>query len=93
MTDSQWDIGDVIAIGANFVDANDAAANPTTVICYVLDPDGTESTPTVTHPAVGQYTANFTATKFGRWRFRFESDPAFGAVVEGYRDVRVSPFS
>ena len=93
MVDTQWDIGDVIPIGANFVDANDAPANPTTVTCFLLDPDGVETTLTTSNPTTGQYTASFAVTKFGRWRFRFESDAAFGAVVEGYRDVRVSAFS
>lgn len=70
--------GQSVKVFADFVDASDVAANPTTVSCKVRKPDGTETTytsittPAVTNPSTGRFELVVPATAPGIWVYRWE---------------------
>lgn len=88
-----YDVGDAATLKAKFTTAAGAAVDPTTVVLKVLDPDGTQSTPTPTNPAVGEYEYVQSLTKAGKWLYRFEGTGAAVAAGAGHLIVRTNPFT
>lgn len=66
-----YDLGDVVTLTVAVKDSTGAAANATACAVTVTLPDGTSTTPSVTNPATGTYTATYTPTQAGwhavRW--------------------------
>ncbi len=68
---STYDLGDVAALSVAITDTTGAAANAGAVALTITLPDGTTTTPTVTNPATGSYTAAYTPTQSGRFGVRW----------------------
>lgn len=70
-TAGPWDLGDVVPLGVSITNASGAAADATAVTVTITLPDGSTSTPSVTHAGTGSYTASYTPTTVGlhveRW--------------------------
>lgn len=62
-------IGATVRITGSFY-VDDVLTAPTTVVVTVEEPDGTQSTPTVTNPSTGVYQSCFTADQSGYHRFK-----------------------
>jgi len=66
-----YDLGDTVTLGADVFDADGDLANGGAVTLTVTLPDGTTTSPLVTNPATGRYSAALTATQIGhhveRW--------------------------
>jgi hypothetical protein len=72
-----YHLGQSVKLSVAFTDAAGAAANPTTVRCLVIAPDGTETTyttPTITNPSTGTYQLVLAPAQHGAWRYRWEGD-------------------
>lgn len=78
MTTATYDKGDNRRLSIVFTDFNDLAASPTTVTAIITEPDGVQVNPVVVNDGVGLYHADFTFTKAGRHKVRFEG---VGALV------------
>jgi hypothetical protein len=87
-----YHIGDGIRITTTFTDLAGAVADPTTVVCRVRAPNGTQSTPTVTRTSTGIYYSDVTVDQPGDWRYRMVGTGAITAVDEGYFNVSFSRF-
>lgn len=79
-----YDVGDVVPLGLQVTDADSQPADGGTVVVTVGLPNGTTATPTVNHPTLGQYTADYTATLEG---LHTVSWVVTGANATAYRDV------
>lgn len=70
--------GQTVKLTVAFEDASGTPANPTTVVCKVERPDGTESTytsastPAVSNPTTGSFQVTIAADQTGTWRYRWE---------------------
>lgn len=70
--------GQTVKLTNLFTDTAGAAANPTTVICKVEKPDGTEatytaiSTPAILNPVTGTFTLLIPTDQSGMWTYRWE---------------------
>lgn len=66
-----YDVGDLVVLAFANTDTSGNPANATTMVLTVTAPDGTTSTPTVTNPQTGSYTASYQTTMVGlhgvRW--------------------------
>lgn len=78
-----YDVGDRARLTFSLTDTAGAPANGT-VVLTVTDPTGVTSTPAVTNPATGSYTADVDLDQAGRWTYRWVST---GAVVAAQTDV------
>lgn len=79
-----YDLGDVVALAVTVKDSAGVAANATSVAVTVTLPDGTTSTPAVSNPATGSYTASYTPTVAGRHLVRWV---ATGTNASAFTDV------
>jgi hypothetical protein len=86
-----YDIGDAPTF-AWLVYADAAKTTPTdaTVVLRVKAPDGTVTTPSVTHVGTGSYSARVTLSAAGPWSYRWEATGAVIAADEGQVQVRPS---
>lgn len=66
-------LGQPVPLSTSVYDASGLADDATTATLTITLPDGTTVTPSVTHPAVGSYRVDYTATQVGlhavRWIF------------------------
>lgn len=73
-----YDRGQTVKLTTAFTDAAGVPANPTTVICKVEKPDGTETTytaassPAIANPSTGTYTLIINVDQSGMWTYRWE---------------------
>lgn len=74
MTAYDYEIGDVVALTAEFTDAAGAYVDPTTVTFYVRPPGGAEISKA--YPADGE------VVRTGQGRFRFLHEPALGGTFK-----------
>lgn len=82
------DIGDVVELEATFTDPDTGeGVDPDEVVCTVLTPDGTSSTPEVSG-SKGVYTAEVKPDKRGAWRYAFDGTGGYQASAEGVFHVR-----
>lgn len=88
MADEPYDIGDTVQLTGTFTDANGALADPTTVVCRLLKPDGTTATLTATKQSTGVYTATATIDQDGTHWFRFTGSGTVGASDEDILKVQ-----
>jgi hypothetical protein len=68
-----YDLGDVVPVGlVTYNDSTGVAEDATSAVLTITLPDGTTTTPTVTHVALsGVYTVNYTSTLVGRHGVRW----------------------
>lgn len=72
MSETTVDIGDLVRIDRTFLNAAGEAADPSTVVLYLLSPSGEASTPTVVDDAgAGAYHVDVTPDEPGLWRYRW----------------------
>lgn len=78
-------VGDTIRISAAITDsATDAAADPSSVVVKVRNPQtGETASHTATRVTTGSYRADITAGVSGTWRYRVEASGVVSAVIEG----------
>lgn len=89
--DFTCDIGDAPTISwALYSDAAKTTPIDATVVLTVKAPDGTTSTPSVTHDGTGQYSATVEMTAAGTWQYRWAATGAVIAADEGRIIVRES---
>lgn len=81
-----FDIGDAIPL--SWAITLDGEATNATVVLTVTTPAGVASTPTVSNPSVGSYTASYTPSAAGTYVFRWVASGAVVAVDEGSFLVR-----
>lgn len=81
-----YDLDEVVDLDATFIQA------PTTVICKVLKPDGTQVSPDPTvDPALAPtYKTSVIGDQEGTWSYRFEGTGAFTGIEEGYFTIQRS---
>lgn len=83
-----YDRGQSIKLITAFTDANGDAASPTTVVCKVEKPDGTEttytdiSTPAIANPSTGTYTLVIVADQSGMWSYRWTGTTGTTVAVD-----------
>lgn len=91
-----YDIGQRIQIFADFVDDAGDAADPTTVVLQIIDPEGGLSSLAMANPAVGSYTYDLdvpkSALSAGTWLLRVEGSGAVVAAEERRFEVESSAF-
>lgn len=83
-----YDLGDTITLGAEVFNAAGTLANAGAVTLTVTLPDGTTTTPLVTNPATGKYSAALTATQIGQHTERWTSTGANAAAWSDSFTVR-----
>lgn len=66
-TKELYDVGDDVRVTASFVDDAGTPYDVSTTVCEVTSPSGVVSTPAVTHPGTGEYTAIVRVTEAGSW--------------------------
>jgi hypothetical protein len=72
-----YDLGDAVTLTTTVVDTDGTATN-TTMVLTLTAPDGTSSTPSISNPTTGTYTAVVTPDQVGTWLFNWAGT---GAVV------------
>lgn len=86
-------IGDLVQINVTFTTvASGAAINPTSVVITVRAPDGTISTPAVSNPTTGTYTAQVAITMAGEWLWHAAGTGAAQAATQGAFSVEPNSF-
>ena len=89
--DHTCDIGDAPTLSwALFSDADKTTPIDATVVLTVKAPDGTTTTPSVSHDGTGEYSASVEMTTAGTWRYRWSATGAVKAADEGRIIVRES---
>lgn len=94
----EYEVGQTVRLETTFRDSAGALADPTTIVCTVENPSGTETAPTVGDDAgVGAYHADVTANLPGTWQWRWKGSggglgTGVDAVDEGFFVVRRSAF-
>lgn len=78
---SDWSVGDVVPLEYRVL--VDEVLTDATVALTVTAPDGTTSTPAVTHASTGIYTADASATAEGVWYYRWYASGAATDVTTG----------
>jgi hypothetical protein len=76
-----YDVGDQVRVTATFTSLTGALTDATAV-CTVKHPDGTLTTPAVTHGTTGVYTADIPIDAQGAWWYRFVGTGAVIAASE-----------
>lgn len=80
-----YDLGGVVTLTATVTDVNDAPANAGAMVCTLTVPDGTTSTPGVSNPATGIYTASLAVTVAGLYGVRWVATGAnAGAFADSF---------
>lgn len=94
-----YQIGQRPILTGTFKDENGTLADPTTVVCKVKDPAGTETTYAVadgiTNPSTGVYEFELpeALSQAGRWYYRFDGTGALDAGGEADFMVETSAFT
>ena len=89
-----YPLGTQLVLGTTFVDAiTQVPADPTTVTLEVMDPTGTVTMPSYTHPGTGLFKSLFTPSMAGVWTTRWEGTGAVVAATEHKFEIRASAFS
>lgn len=83
-----FDIGDTVPLTYNLYAPDGTTPVDATVSLTVTVPDGSISSPAVTHAATGVYTASYSPTVAGTFRFRFTATGARTDAAEGAFTVR-----
>ena len=78
-----YDLGDVVSLGVSIYNSAGALANATTVTAFVVAPDGTSSSPSVTNSGTGLYDISYTPAQYGRYTIRWV---ASGTNASAYAD-------
>lgn len=88
-----YSIGDLVELTATFttVATGDDIA-PTTVVITVEAPNGATSTPDVSNPSTGVYTAEVSITLPGTYRWRAVGTGAAQAALDSFFLVRQNSF-
>jgi hypothetical protein len=76
------DLGDAVTITTALTDASGTPTNATMAL-VVTKPDGTTTSPTVSNPSTGSYTAAVTADQAGVWLYKWTASGAITAVDSG----------
>ena len=79
-----YDLGDTVTLGVEIFNAAGNLANAGAVSLSLILPDGTTTTPLVTNPATGKYSASVTATQVGVYVERWT---ATGANAVAFRNT------
>ncbi len=82
-----YDTGDLPQVQVTWTNLAGALTDATTVLT-VTAPDGTITTPAVTHGTTGVYTATFTVTLAGTYSYKWTASGALTAVEESQIEVR-----
>lgn len=91
IADFHCDIGDApILTWRVYSDADKTTPADATVTLTVKAPDGTTTTPSVTHSATGVYSVTVSMTASGPWLYRWQATGAVQAADEGRILVRQS---
>ena len=85
-----YDIGDLVRLDATFTGLDGVPSTPTTTVCTVRRPDGTEETPVPQTASPGALYALVAATMPGRWHYRWVGTGVVQAAEEGVFVVRQS---
>ena len=91
--------GQQVRVWAQFVAHDETPTDPTVVTLKYSDPTGAVTTLTyeedltLSRVGVGEYQAEFIATRPGTWRYRWESSGAITAAAEGSFQVLRSAFA
>src|SRR6185312_14948772 len=91
-TGTEWDINDAPRLQATFMDANNAAVDPSTVKLRIIEPDGTQddytyAASTITKASTGIFYVDVPVDSAGKWKFRWESTEP-NVAEEGWFMVR-----
>jgi hypothetical protein len=92
MAVTEYNLGDVVYLTWATVDSTGAAAATTAALTITL-PDGTTSSPAVTNPSLGNYSANYTPTQFGRHVYKWAgtvTNPQVLVDEFGVRDITLT---
>ena len=89
-TETDYDVGDVAILSAEFKNSEDQLIDPTAVTVRVLKPDGTlvSPAPTAVRDSQGLYHAEVHLDLAGRWRYRVEGSGEAESAEESHFDVR-----
>jgi hypothetical protein len=94
-----YQLGQSVKLSVTFTDAAGAPANPTTVTCKVEEPDGTEttytvsSTPAITNPVTGTFQLVIVPDQSGMHTYRWQGTTGTSvAVDENQFSVLLSAF-
>ena len=82
-----FDLGDLVPLTTEILDESGALTTASGVVCSVPQPDGSTTTPPVSNPSTGRYTADFVPTVAGRHLERWTSTSPAAARVDQF-DVR-----
>ena len=77
-----YDVGDAIQLATSVTDTTGAAADATMGLT-VTKPDGTTTSPAISHPGTGSYTATLTIDQAGTWFFKWSASGNVTAVDSG----------
>ena len=96
-----YHIGQALRLHVKYTDYDGDPAAPTVSVLRILDPSGTETTPTVTRntdpeteaPETGTDYGDVIPTMAGEWTYRWEGDGAVEATAEGAFFVASSAFT
>jgi hypothetical protein len=83
-----FDIGDALPLSWELFEEDGTTPLDATVSVTVTLPDGTTSSPAVTHDGTGRYSATYTAAQAGTHRFRWVATGTAVAAEEGAFQVR-----
>jgi hypothetical protein len=82
----------VVRLTATFKDTTNALVDPTTVVCNVVNPNGSSSTPSVVKDSLGTYHADVVADTPGTWGYQFIGTGTNRGADEGEFEVARSRF-
>lgn len=87
MSAPSYDVGDTVNLDVT-VDPADVS---TAAVCTVTTPDGTDSTPAVTSPATGQFSAGVVVDAAGLWTVKWVVTGTGAGIQRGVFDVLPEP--
>lgn len=81
---SSWQVGVEVTITGTFRNPAGTPTDPTTAVLTVVAPDGTTTTPSLTHTnGTGIYTAAVALDQDGAWAYRWAGTGAVKTADEG----------
>lgn len=88
-----YTVGSLVQLTATFTTvASGADTDPTTVTFTIRKPDGTQTTPSVTHVSTGVYQTNVSIDQAGTWRWRATGTGAVQAQQDSLFEVAANTF-
>jgi len=83
MTEISYQVGETVRLSAAVTDADDAAADPSTMKITIRLPSGTAAVTAqaMTNPAAGSYYYDYTTTIIGRHRYNVTGVGSSGRVT------------